>query len=422
MSGRECRAGTGLLPSTAVLELTYRCNHECIFCSCPWYASGFEQMPETPVSEWKGLLDALALQGVSEFAFTGGEPLLKEGWREIVRHAGTLRVRRPVQGSSDDGRPGLHLISNGRAMTDDDLRFLAGSGVHLMFSLPGLETYPEHTGGGSPERVLSLFEKAAALGSAATVGVTVTRRNLHEVYSTIGEAFLAGAGELLLNRFLPGGRGLAHWRHLTLDRKEAGRMLDEAEAALRASGRRGHVGTELPRCGFDASGLVRLQVGTRCRAAHQFFVVDPSGFARVCNHSPTRLLHWKEMERLWEEPHWRRFALHQHEAATCAGCASSHVCDAGCPEAARMVSGLPARDRAILFEAIARRLAYEPTVENRNRKRLRPNPVAPWELRVGPLRVYFDVKEEPRRTVTIQAVGIKDRSRLLIGGEEVELR
>jgi len=83
---------------------------------------------------------------------------------------------------------------------------------------------------------------------------------------------------------------------------------------------------------------------------------------------------------------------------------------------------LPARDRAILFEAIARRLAYEPTVENRNRKRLRPNPVAPWELRVGHLRVYFDVKEEPRRTVTIQAVGIKDRSRLLIGGEEVELR
>ena len=48
--------------------------------------------------------------------------------------------------------------------------------------------------------------------------------------------------------------------------------------------------------------------------------------------------------------------------------------------------------------------------------------MAPWELRVGPLRVYFDVKEEPRRTVTIQAAGIKDRGRLLIGGEEVELR
>jgi radical SAM protein with 4Fe4S-binding SPASM domain len=224
-------------------------------------------------------------------------------------------------------------------MTDDALRFLAGLGVHLMFSLPGLETYQEHTGGAPPDRVLGLFEKAAALGSAATVGVTVTRRNLQEVYSTIGEAFLAGAGELLMNRFQPGGRGLAHWRDLVLGKEDTRRMLDEAEAALRASGRPGHLGTELPRCGFDASKLVQLQVGTRCGAADMFFVVDPSGFVRVCNHSPTRLVHWTNMDRLWEQAHWRRFALHQHVPATCAGCASSDLCDAGCPEAARMLSG-----------------------------------------------------------------------------------
>jgi radical SAM protein with 4Fe4S-binding SPASM domain len=337
--GRERRVGVGLLPATAVLELTYRCNHECVFCSCPWYADGFERLPEMPVSQWKELLDALAAQGVSEFAFSGGEPLLKEGWREIVSHASGLRVRRPAQRSAPDGRPGIHLISNGRAMTDDALRFLAGLGVHLMFSLPGLDTYQEHTGGDSPDRVLGLFEKVAALGPAATVGVTVTRRNLNEVYSTVGEAFLAGAGDLLLNRFLPGGRGLARWRDLSLDRDDTKRMLDEAEAALRASGRPGHVGTELPRCGFEASALAQLQVGTRCGAAHLFFVVDPSGFVRVCNHSPTRLLHWTEMGRLWEEPHWRRFALHHHVAASCDGCAARHLCDAGCPEASRMLAG-----------------------------------------------------------------------------------
>ena len=84
---------------------------------------------------------------------------------------------------------------------------------------------------------------------------------------------------------------------------------------------------------------------------------------------------------------------------------------------------LSARDRATVFGALDRRLAYEPTIENRNRKRLRPNPLAPWRnSRIGHLRVYFDVEEKPRRVVTIQAVGVKDRSRLLIGGEEVELR
>ena len=91
-------------------------------------------------------------------------------------------------------------------------------------------------------------------------------------------------------------------------------------------------------------------------------------------------------------------------------------------EAAAHLAGLSARERATAFDTVERRLSYEPTVENRNRKRLRPNPVAPWELRIGHLRVYFDVEEAPRRLVTIEAVGIKIGNRVLIGGEEVELK
>jgi hypothetical protein len=40
---------------------------------------------------------------------------------------------------------------------------------------------------------------------------------------------------------------------------------------------------------------------------------------------------------------------------------------------------------------------------------MRPNPVAPWELRIGDLRVYYEVKGEPQLTVTILAIGIKER-------------
>jgi hypothetical protein len=75
----------------------------------------------------------------------------------------------------------------------------------------------------------------------------------------------------------------------------------------------------------------------------------------------------------------------------------------------------------MVFDAVDEQLAHEPTVETRNRKPMRPNPLAPWELRVGELRVYYDVEEEPDRLVIILAVGVKDRSRLIIGGEEVEL-
>ena len=90
-------------------------------------------------------------------------------------------------------------------------------------------------------------------------------------------------------------------------------------------------------------------------------------------------------------------------------------------EADTHLAALEARDRTAVLDALDGQLGYQPAVETRNRKRLRPNPVAPWELRIGHLRVYFDVEQEPRAVVRIQAVGIKDRSSVWIGGEEVEL-
>ncbi len=82
---------------------------------------------------------------------------------------------------------------------------------------------------------------------------------------------------------------------------------------------------------------------------------------------------------------------------------------------------LTARQRAIVFDAVDEQLAHEPAVQTRNRKPMRPDSIAPWELRAGDLRVYYDIDEEPEPVVTILAVGVKDRNRVLIGGEEVEL-
>ncbi len=52
---------------------------------------------------------------------------------------------------------------------------------------------------------------------------------------------------------------------------------------------------------------------------------------------------------------------------------------------------------------------------------MRPNLLAPWELRIGNLRVYYDVEDQPEPVVRIRAVGIKKRNRVRIGKEEIEL-
>jgi mRNA-degrading endonuclease RelE of RelBE toxin-antitoxin system len=51
---------------------------------------------------------------------------------------------------------------------------------------------------------------------------------------------------------------------------------------------------------------------------------------------------------------------------------------------------------------------------------MRPNSFASWELRIGDLRVYYDITEESQ-TVTVVAVGIKRGDRVFIGGEERQL-
>jgi len=91
------------------------------------------------------------------------------------------------------------------------------------------------------------------------------------------------------------------------------------------------------------------------------------------------------------------------------------------PEAADHLAALTARESATVLDVVNRQLKHEPTRATRNRKVLRAHPVAPWELRIGALRVYYEVREERDPVVVVKAVGVKDRDRVRIGREEVEL-
>jgi mRNA-degrading endonuclease RelE of RelBE toxin-antitoxin system len=77
-------------------------------------------------------------------------------------------------------------------------------------------------------------------------------------------------------------------------------------------------------------------------------------------------------------------------------------------------------ERRIVTSQIRAQLLHEPLVETKNRKSLRENPVASWELRAGRFRVFYEV-DEGLRTVTIVAVGHKEHNALLIQGKEVTL-
>lgn len=85
------------------------------------------------------------------------------------------------------------------------------------------------------------------------------------------------------------------------------------------------------------------------------------------------------------------------------------------------LKSLTSRERSVVFESIEEQLLYEPLIETRNRKKLRPNPIAPWELRIGSIRVFYEVVAEYPEIVRILAVGKKEGNTLFIGRQDIEL-
>jgi mRNA-degrading endonuclease RelE of RelBE toxin-antitoxin system len=85
---------------------------------------------------------------------------------------------------------------------------------------------------------------------------------------------------------------------------------------------------------------------------------------------------------------------------------------------------IDAKYYSLIQSEVETQLLHEPDVETRNRKPLE-RPIASgaeWELRFGPdnrFRLFYQIEAESR-TVRVLAIGVKERNRLVIGGEEVE--
>ena len=78
-----------------------------------------------------------------------------------------------------------------------------------------------------------------------------------------------------------------------------------------------------------------------------------------------------------------------------------------------------AREQKVILDAIVEFLGVDANVETKRRKQLQPNPVAPWELRIGDYRVFYEVREE--EIVRVLAIGHKEHNELFIRGKRVDI-
>lgn len=90
------------------------------------------------------------------------------------------------------------------------------------------------------------------------------------------------------------------------------------------------------------------------------------------------------------------------------------------PRARDNLTRLRKRDQQIVVDSIEEQLIHQPAHPTRQRKKLEDNDLAPWELRIGDFRVFYDVDPDAE-VVIVVAIGKKKHNILRIGDEEIEL-
>ncbi len=181
-------------------HITDRCNLRCAHC----YQTSFDRAHDRSLDELCHMadliLDALPQHEVS-INLTGGEPLLCPNLFGLIEH---LRGKTNLEE--------LTLITNGTRVHDELLeRFLSVSKLTTL--KVSLESADEHVndeirGEGNLARVRKNIERLLTTGKAVVLMMTLSRYNLATLDQTIQLARSSGLAGIIVERFIPLGRGL----------------------------------------------------------------------------------------------------------------------------------------------------------------------------------------------------------------------
>ena len=165
---------TRRLPLQGSIELTHRCNLKCVHCYCNLPANDMEAVQgELRTDEVVNILDQIAEAGSLWLLFTGGEPLLRKDFKDLLVYAkkkGFITT----------------LFTNGTLITSDLAAFLADWRPHsIEITLYGAtqKTYESITGmPGSFERCLRGIELLLEHGAPVALKTMVMTLNHDEVF------------------------------------------------------------------------------------------------------------------------------------------------------------------------------------------------------------------------------------------------
>ncbi len=157
-------------PKKVDIDITNRCNLRCRYCY--HFESAGDADGDLPAEEWLRFFGELNRCAVTEVTLAGGEPFIREDFKEIIGGIVKNRMR-------------FAVLSNGTLITDETAAFLAATGrcnyvqVSIDGSMP--ESHDAMRGRGSFARAVEGLLTLRRNGVRAAVRVTIHRKNVRDL-------------------------------------------------------------------------------------------------------------------------------------------------------------------------------------------------------------------------------------------------
>lgn len=154
------------IPVKATIELTGKCNLNCYHC----YAKELRKQRDLDTDKIKKIIDILHKQGVIFLEITGGEPLAREDFLEILRYVNEKQFI-------------VSLFTNAMSITDeiiDELKLGNTTLISTSLLAPDEEKCDELTGiQGSFKKIISGIKRIRDSGINYRVSSCITNKNVH---------------------------------------------------------------------------------------------------------------------------------------------------------------------------------------------------------------------------------------------------
>ena len=257
------------------LELTPRCNQQCLYCYNPWRREPTGATEELSTEEICGLVDKVLEEAELEhLTLTGGEPLMRRDLFEIVDYVNGCGLS-------------VVLISNGGLIDEEAAMMLAKRDVRyvqLTFAGPDAHVHDALCGPGSFRGASTGATNLVAAGVSVGGSFLCTRENYLIARKTLEWMYRHGVrSHFAFNRFNPSGCGAGHLRQLMPTRSHVLAALEQAERFAAAREVTIHCTMPIPQCMIDEQDYPRVRLGQCSAGTHcAEYAVDPRGRLKLC--------------------------------------------------------------------------------------------------------------------------------------------